>query len=169
MRHNYSEKYKNVEIRQINEEDIEYLRKWRNNPDNTVFLRKIPYITYEMQCDWFRSYLMDEKEMAFAIEETAVIHHVVGSLALYNFNNAQAEIGKILVGEPNAHGLNVCVNALFAAMKIAKEKLALRKIFLHVYQDNVPAVKVYKKAGFVLEDEHISDNGLIEYTMSVKL
>lgn len=169
MRHDYREIYKNIEIRQLNENDIEYLRKWRNNPDNTTFLRKIPYITHEMQRDWFRAYLDDEEEMVFAIVENYTIHHVVGSLALYNFSNAQAEIGKILVGEPNAHGLNVCVNALSAAMKIAREKLSLHKIFLHVYKDNIPAVKVYKRAGFVVVDEHVSDNGMMEYTMSIKL
>lgn len=169
MRHNYREKYKNVEIRQLNENDIEYLRNWRNNPDNTAFLRKIPYISPEMQSKWFQSYLSDETEMAFAIDEIDKIHRVVGSLALYNFSGVQAEVGKILVGEPNAHGLNVCVNALNAVMEITRRELSLQKIFLHVYKDNIPAVKVYKKAGFLIDSEYISDNGMIEYTMSVEL
>lgn len=169
MRHSYIKKYDNVKIRQIEKKDLEFLRIWRNNPDNTKFLRKIPYITDEMQKQWFDSYLEDNAEMAFAIEELNILHQIVGSMALYNIEQSRAEVGKILVGEPKAHGLNVCVNALNAVKELAREKLKLKTLYLHVYQDNIPANIVYERAGFRIDSEHVADNGMIEYTMSIEL
>lgn len=169
MRHNYRKKYKNVVIRQLDNKDLEFLRTWRNNPANTKFLRKIPYITTEMQSKWFALYLEDNTEMVFAIDEVDILHQVVGSMALYNIENTCAEVGKILVGEPKAHGLNVCVNALKALMELARDRLELKALYLHVYKDNIPANIVYRRAGFEIDSEHIASNGMIEYKMSIKL
>ena len=169
MKHNYSGTYENIYIRQLKNDDLESLRIWRNNPDNTHFLRKIPYITQEMQTAWYKNYLNDETELIFSIEEIENIHGLVGSLALYNIENKETEVGKILVGDPNAHGLDVCANSLKAICQIAKAELALNRIYLHVYADNIPAVKAYEKAGFVVDEEHNAENGLKEYTMSILL
>ena len=169
MEHNYQQKYKNVFIRQLKEDDLEFLRSWRNDSNNTKFLRKIPYITSDMQRNWFQTYLADKEEMTFAIEETDLINRIVGSMALYNFSNDEAEFGKILIGESNAHGKSVGVNALKAIKIVAKEYLHLKRLNLHVYTENQAAIKVYQNAGFEIVDKHIADNGLNEYTMTVQL
>lgn len=169
MRHGYRRKYENVEIRQLEVADLEFLRKWRNDPVNTKYLRQIPYITPEIQSKWFYSYLEDKNEMAFAIQEVEKIQQLVGSMSLYNINCGQAEIGKILIGNSNAHGLGVCINALKAVMDIARNDLELKTIYLRVYRDNIPAVKVYERAGFTIEEEHLADNGMLEYTMRIQL
>ncbi len=169
MKHEYKNSYKNVFIRQLNENDLGFLREWRNNLNNSMFLRKIPYITSEMQQKWFQLYLTDQDELIFAIVETEQINHIVGSMALYNFTEDEAEFGKILIGESKAHGMNIGVNALIALEDIAKRELALKKLYLHVYSDNISAIKVYKKAGFEFNNEHEVDNGKLEYTMSILL
>lgn len=169
MRHNYTKKVNNVLIRQLNENDLEYLRNWRNKPDNSRFLRKVPYITTEMQKQWFDSYLNDESEMIFAIEENECIHQVVGSMALYNIKDDEAEFGKILIGEPRAHGRKIGVNAINALKQVAKKELALKSLHLLVYKDNVAAVKTYLETGFIIINEHISPNGSYEYMMKVQL
>lgn len=169
MIHNYNNQCKNVVIRPLGERDLEYLRVWRNDPANTKYLRKIPYITSEMQRKWFDNYLRDETVMIFAIEEVEHIGGVVGSMALYNFEAKQAEFGSLLIGDNNAHGLKVALNALNALKRIAQNDLSLQKIYLHVYKDNLPALKVYKEAGFSITSQHISDNNLTEYIMSIKL
>lgn len=169
MKHKYKLEYNNVQLRQIEEWDLEYLRRWRNNPNNCKYLRKIPYITSQMQNAWFHKYLDDDTEMIFAIDEIQDIHQVVGSLALYNFEETRAEVGKILVGESRAHGLNVCANALYAVMEIAQKNLGLKELYLHVFKENIPANLVYRKVGFVIQEEHTVDNGMIEYTMSIEL
>lgn len=169
MKHKYQQQYKNVLIRQLKEDDLEFLRSWRNDSNNTKFLRPIPYITVEMQRKWFEAYLANTEEMTFAIEEIEDIHCIVGSMALYNFSGVEAEFGKILIGDSHAHGKSVGVNALEALKIIAKEKLHIQKLYLHVFMQNKTAIRVYQKVGFEIEDEHIADNGFREYTMCVQL
>lgn len=169
MKHNYVKQYKNIKIRQLNKEDLEFLRIWRNNPENTRFLKRVPYITSEMQIKWFQNYLNNDSEMTFAIDEVCTLHQIVGSLTLYNFEGTKAEVGKILVGDPCAHGMDVCTNALIAVMKIAKEELLLQRLYLHVYKENIPAMKVYKKVGFEIQCDKIVSNGKSEYTMEIEL
>ena len=166
MKHSYSISYKNVELKPISESELENLRKWRNAPENTKYLRQIPYITSEMQLKWYESYLANNDEMTFAICETEQLGRVVGSLSLYEFSDNSAEFGKILIGDAEAHGRSVGYHATVAALKIAFLSLKLEKIRLHVFADNIPAVKVYQKAGFSTVGECVT-NGMKELSMEI--
>lgn len=167
MEHTYKNTYKNVTIRPLNVNDIEFLRMWRNDESNTLFLRKLPFITTEMQRLWFDKYLSNTDEICFAIDETNVLNRIVGSLSLYDFKERQAEFGKILIGDDEAHGKNIGVNSIIALLYIAFDDLKLDRIILHVYAENRGAVHIYNKVGFTIEETHISDN-MTEYTMAIK-
>ena len=166
MKHSYSISYKNVALKPISDGELELLRTWRNDPANTKYLRQIPYITPEMQKRWYESYLANGDEMTFAIFETKQLGRAVGSLSLYDFCDGEAEFGKILIGDSEAHGRSVGLHATVAALKIAFAYLKLKKLRLHVFSDNIPAVKVYAKAGFEVVDEH-ETNGMKELTMEI--
>ena len=166
MRHNYSSQYKNALIKPLEIEDIEYLRKWRNDRSNTVFLRSVPYITSDAQLSWFKRYLLNEDELYFSINEIYELNRIVGSMALYNFRGNQAEFGKILIGDPSAHGKNLGYNSIKALLEIAFKQIKLFKIILHVYKENVGAVHIYKEIGFSVIDTHVNE-GKIEYTMEM--
>lgn len=158
MNHNYEFSYKNVYIRPLSIQDIELLRNWRNDEKNTKYLRKLPYITEDMQSEWFRTYITNQDEYCFAIEEIEECKKTVGSLSLYNFNDNRAEFGKILVGDSNAHGKNVGYNSIVAVLYIAFNKLNLDEVFLHVFMDNQCAMHVYSKIGFrVVEIKEIDE------------
>lgn len=164
MKHNYIYKYKNVRIRPLEMADIEKMRIWRNNSKNTKYLKKIPYITSEMQVNWYHRVQANPEEIVFAIDEYDGDYRFVGSFSLYNFSNNKAEFGKFLIGDENAHGKNIGCNSIKAASEIAFNQLKLTSLYLHVFTENLPAIKCYQKAGFVVEDEHLND-GQKEYTM----
>lgn len=166
MNHNHQFTFNNVTIRPLSAQDIEHLREWRNDSSNTRFLRKLPYITKEMQETWFASYLGNADEMCFAIDEIKALHRIVGSLALYNFQDDQAEFGKILIGDPEAHGRNIGCHSIAALLHIAFSDLKLNKVILHVYTENHGAVHVYEKVGFQVADTHQAD-GMDEYLMEI--
>ena len=65
MNHDYYQENKNVRIRPLLRKDLESLRKWRNDKSNTTFLRTIPYITKEMQINWYDGYLLKNDELIF--------------------------------------------------------------------------------------------------------
>ena len=165
MNHEYSLCYKNVCLRPISRHDTELLRKWRNDPNNSLYLRQIPYITYKAQMEWYRKYLTNKNELFFGIVENDVLNRLVGSLSLYNISNDSCFFGRILIGDAEAHGRKIGLNATIAALKIAFEIIELEKVFLHVYSDNASAIKIYIEAGFKIVDTHTSDEGKIEYLM----
>lgn len=165
MDHSYSASLDNVDLRPLKKDDIEFLRVWRNNPENTKFLSQIPFITPEMQENWFISYLSNKNEIIFAIVENQKLNRIVGSFSLYNFGKDDVEFGKILIGDPEAHGRNIGFNTLTAMKKIVFNDLNRKTIRLHVFRDNVPAVKIYLKAGFEIIKEYTVKNGLVEYEM----
>ncbi len=165
MRHDYKRKYKNVYLRPLSEQDIESLRSWRNNPDNTLFLRKIPYITKQMQEEWYLRYLNNTDEICLAIEEVDELDRMVGSLTLHDFSDESCMLGHLLIGDKEAHGKKVGVNAVLAASQIAFNEMKLREMSLHVFSQNDAACKVYQQAGFKIVEKHIGLNEKEEYTM----
>lgn len=167
MFHDYIYEYENVHLRPLVEDDIELLRVWRNNPDNTTYLNKIPYITPENQAEWYKNYLKNDDEVCFSILENQELKRLVGSLSLYHFETESCSFGKILIGDKEAHGRKVGLNATIAATKVAFDILNLKRINLCVYLDNFVAVKIYQKAGFVVTKTYKASNGKDEYIMTM--
>ena len=156
MRHNYMAYYDNVQLRPLEKADIENLRIWRNDASKTKYLRKIAEITPEMQEKWFEKYLENADEIIFAIVETKQLKRMVGSVALYNFNDDTAEVGKIQIGDEAAHGMGIGRKSLVMAMYIGFEKLSLKKIVGSVHPDNIAAYRNDMKIGFQVVGSHES-------------
>ena len=167
MDHNYEYSFKNVHLRPLNKYDIEILRGWRNNPENNSYLSKSPQISKEMQEKWFDSYLENQDEMLFAIEEDRDLNRFVGCLGLYQFEGDKCLFGKLLLGDKDVHGRRVGLNATIAATKIAFEFLYVKQVDLFVYPDNKAARVIYQQAGFCVKDIHFDKNGKEELTMTL--
>lgn len=168
MNHSYEIEFENVYLRPLREEDIESLRRWRNNPQNTLYLNKIPYITPEMQKKWFEKYLVNDDEICFAVVENKDLNRLVGSLSLYQFQSDECFFGKILIGDAEAHSRKIGLNATIAATRIAFNQLQKKCVKLFVFADHQIACKVYSKAGFRVIDEHVNNCGRKEFTMSIE-
>lgn len=162
MRHNYYGEHLNVALKPLNEDNLESLRVWRNNTEQTKFLRPIGEITPEMQQNWFRSYLDNPQDIVFGIYETEKLNRLVGSLSLYDIKDGRAEIGKIQVGDSEAHGMGIGRTSLIIAMKIGFEILGLREIYASVHQDNVTARTNDLRIGFRIVGSHPSCVGGME-------
>ncbi len=164
MLHSYGAGYSNVVIRPLEEKDIETIRRWRNDTSQTKFLRDVGHITSQMQLEWYNNYLKDESQVIFAIDEVDELNRMVGSLAVYNINPNEhtAEIGKIQIGDPAAHGKGIGRVSLVMAMKIAIRLMGIEKILGGVSRDNVQAYTNDMRVGFRIVGEHISDNGIVE-------
>ena len=169
MKHDYSARLDDIRIRQLSENDIELLRQWRNNQDYTKFLSNLGYITAEMQRNWYQGYLENEQELVFAIEDIGELNRVVGSLALYDWDRKTktCEIGKIQIGDPEAHGKGIGRKALVMAMKIAFRKLGVKKIVASVHPDNVQAYHNDMKVGFIIIGEKPSVVGGNELLLEI--
>lgn len=166
MKHELYEEYKNIRIRPLCDEDLEFLRIWRNDSNNTKYLTHIPYITRDMQEKWFENSLIEPNEYIFAIDEIHELKKIVGSMSLYNITSKNAEFGKILIGDNAAHGKKIGLNSLKALLNICFNRLNLDFVYLHVYKDNKAAITIYQQAGFTIVDESNTIKGK-EYIMNI--
>ena len=169
MKHDFCIENKNIRLRPLNKSDIESLRNWRNDKTNTTYLSQMPYITKEMQIKWYENYLLREDEIVFAIDETVEFNRLVGSLSLYEIRDEECVFGKILIGDSAVRGHGIGTHATEAAVKFAIEQLGKKRVLLYVYKDNKVAFNLYKNVGFEVADEHMLDNGDIEYTMEYRI
>ncbi len=168
MKHEFRIQNKNIELLPLEHSDIFWLRKWRNNSENTKFLRKIPYITIEDEEIWYESYLKNDNEMIFAIYENQVLNKIVGSLALYDFKQDGCTLGKILIGDCNAHHKRVGLNSVMGAVQIAFNDMKYDWVDLYVYCENIRALTIYRQAGFKIEKSYITGDGLEEVHMILR-
>ena len=159
MIHNYFLKYKNLELRPLDEEHIENLRVWRNDKEQTKYLRQIGHISPEMQKAWFENYKTDKDIISFAIYETEDLNRMVGALSLYDFNDDVVEIGKIQVGDKDAQGKGIGRISFVMLLKLAFEVFKVKKVIATVNVDNAPARKSYFRIGFKIVGQHQIDNG----------
>ena len=148
MKHQLNAKYESIELRPLVFDDIEKLRIWRNDAIATRFLRPIGHVTKEMQEEWFEKYLVDDDIITFSIVETDALNRMIGSVSIYNFRGKRAEIGKIQIGDPEAHGRGIGKKALVMAIKIGFNLLDLEIIDGAVHQENVSAHKNDMSVGF---------------------
>lgn len=154
MNHKLWAEYKNVRLRPLEKDDIESLRIWRNEPKNTEYLTKIPYITQEKQLKWYEEYIQDQDYLVFAIDEIKEYHRMVGSIALYNIRDTSCEYGRFMIGDPEVKGKKVGLNSLLLCIHIAFKELCVQKCVASVHEENAAARKTDERAGFLICGRH---------------
>ena len=161
----------NVRLRPLKQNDIELLRVWRNDNNNSSFLKPISYITPEMQQVWFEKYLEDPDIYTWSIDEISKLNRCVGSVSLYNFKadlftvnaneydlsikkneetskGSACEFGRLMIGDTEARGKKIGFTATILSIDIAFNNLGAELVHLKVDKDNIPAYKIYREAGF---------------------
>lgn len=167
MMHNYSKIKNNILVRPLEVCDIDTLRHWRNDALMCRFLRDVGYISKEQQKLWFQSYLEDTSIISFAIDECKDINAFVGNISLYDLQKESASIGRLLIGNDNAHGRKIGYNAVSAVLEIYFNELGKKQIRLDVHEDNIAAYTIYQHIGFVKEGMHLFEKGGYEYEMQL--
>lgn len=147
MNSNYIVEYKNIRLRPLYEEDIEFLRQLRNDENISRYLTNIGIVSKEQQTLWYEKVKERKDEIVFAIEEIDNFKRCVGSCSLYDIKNDIAEFGKICV-DPKTKGLKIGYNAIYAAMYIGFMKLSLKKIISKTFEENIAAKTVFNNLNF---------------------
>jgi len=154
--------YKNIRLRPLEKDDLEILRKIRNDSFVSMYLTKISFISSEMQREWYKKVLKEPTEIIFTIEEREKLKRCVGSCSLYKIADKDALFGKIAT-DPEARGMKVGTNSIIAALHVGFSILGLEHIDLFVHKQNHVAKKVYSSIGF----EAIGEEDLEQERMSI--
>lgn len=145
-----SEKYPNIQLRSIEERDLENLRVWKNRNSESFFHKE--YITASMQINWYEKYLFENTGCMYLVEEH-VDHdedHPIGCMGYRVLNGDGVDLYNIIRGADSHNG-----QTMASAMRILIGFLSNKWwncITCKVLKSN-PAINWYIHAGFhIVED-----------------
>ena len=142
---------KNVVLRPMRREDAEEIVRWRNAPDVHAQMFAADPPTMEGHMRWFDSLQKRDDKVEFVIVENSS-GRPIGTIGLSNIDrvNHRAEYG-ILIGEADARGKGLAREASQLILKYAFEMLRLHRVYLHVFKENEPAIRLYRGLDFEQE------------------
>lgn len=148
---------KHVLLRRVEPTDYPAILRWQN--DLEVFRR----MDYERP---FSAADIVESETRAAAEGVPFIIEVdgeaIGRIGLNKFHPRDRLCGLYLfLGEPGGRGKGYALDAVMALLGYAFESLNVRMVELWALSDNLSALHVYKKAGFV-EDARLPERSFAE-------
>ena len=157
MKHSYSTSYGRVILCPLSHPDSEKLRLLRNQ--NSAHFFDKHEISAEDQNIWYSNYLNDKYDYMFSIY-TKNPWEWVGTVGIYHVDTTQesAEFGRLLIDKTSTKYSGLGVDATLAACTFAFTTLHLKKLYLNVFENNIPAIKTYQKCGFVVSKEIHSVN-----------
>lgn len=146
MRHEFQADFADIKLIPLSKGDSEKYRLLRNLPEVRNCFGNNAVISAEEQSVWYENYLEKPDEIMLAVYHREVF---LGCNSIYQIDYVHklAEYGRIII-DKQFSGNNYGFKATMAAIKIAKEQLKLKKIYLEVYKDNIPAIISYRRAEF---------------------
>ncbi len=140
-----------VYLRPLDLEDIAALTMWLNDAEVTRHLRVHRPLTRMAEEAYLRKLSESESDVVLGImvRETEQFIGVAG-LHQLDPRNRHAQFG-IFVGEKSAWGKGYGTEATRLMVCHAFDTLNLNRVWLHVYEYNERAVRVYQKVGFQIE------------------
>ena len=138
-----------IKLRELEEQDTANIVRWRNADDVRCNLFTQTLLTEEQHLQYYHSVVKTGccKQYIIVLKETPPVD--IGTVFLKNINMdlEQAEFG-IFIGEPHGRGNKLSYPATYAILQIAFEKIGLRRVYLSVVEDNLPAMTTYRRIGF---------------------
>jgi len=113
---------------------------WRNHPEIRKWMYNKKEISLKEHLNFIETLKKDKHRLYFKVDDLGVIN--------YKINNKNAEIG--LHKNPNKK--NVGKILMEKLINYGFNKLNLSKLILYVYEDNLKAINLYKKFGFIETD-----------------
>lgn len=142
-----------ITLRAVDADDLEMLRVHRNRPDTRCWLGNAREISEEAQREWFRLRPMNPTALhgvqiamcsGVPVGLVRTLPQVVNSQWLYS----QWSVGADVFYEHRGEGFGHRVFAAACSYAIAK---GARTLLLQVFLENEKAMRIYEKAGFVVD------------------
>ena len=138
-----------MQFRPIRRSDIQNYVKWLNNPKANKFIGDGIRVSMKSATQWFDNYSKDRNKKFYIIADRK---KAIGFMGLKNISkrNKNAELF-ICIGDDDYRGKGVGKISMKWLINYGFNKLKLHKINLGVFEENVPAIKLYESLGFKTE------------------
>ncbi|CAK0746715.1 GCN5-related N-acetyltransferase [Gammaproteobacteria bacterium] len=139
-----------VWLRPLTAADIELTRVWRNRDEVRRWFKDSAVITADQQRYWFDAYRKQSDDFVWLVEDAARPGEVVGQASVYaiDWDAKKAEIGRFIAA-PRARGMGNMIAACRAVIHYCFVELDLDMLMLDVFIENVIALHIYRKCGFM--------------------
>ncbi len=137
-----------IKFTSLKEEDIELVRKWRNDPIVYEFMEFRDHITSEMQKEWFEK-IDNDTNMYFVIEYEG---KKIGLINGKNMNWKERSMeGGIFIWDPDYLNTQVPITC---SMIMAELGVIIGgiKTYAHILKDNERAIRYNRMVGFELAE-----------------
>ena len=162
---------KNIRLRALEKEDLDYLYKWENNTSiwhlsNTL----IPFSRYTLK-EYIAAAAQDiyEAKQLRLIIEHRESHKALGTIDLFEFDpyHQRAGIG-ILIAEKSERKKGYASEALETMINYAAKVLSLKQLYCNILENNQESLKLFISKGFIITGTRQSwiksgDNWLTEF------
>jgi diamine N-acetyltransferase len=151
---------KRIQLREIEEKDLEVIVAWRNDPEILRWLFSYLPLSLVKQKKWYDRYVEDDTQQIFIVEMKEGT--AIGTVGLSNIDhrNQRAELGILIDKKWQKKGIGN--ETLLLLIEFAWNEMNLRKIKALVFEENETAIKLYKSCGFEKEGvlkEEVYNNG----------
>ena len=142
-----------IVLREFRPEDISGIRAWATDPEVTRYLssRYMAPQTWEQSEDFLRSVLHgDAGGVNLVIAEKQSLKYLGQcNLLMIDHQSQKATLAIVL---PQEHqGMGFGREAISLLLRFAFDEMNLRRVSLHVIEDNPKAIALYERCGFVHE------------------
>lgn len=140
-----------VWLRPLSRDDGPLIVRWRRQEEVARQLFGQPPTLLEHQ-RWFEAIQQGRGREEYVIVWNIGGRRPVGTIGLSGIDSRhrRAEFG-ILLGEREARGKGVALEASELIVRRAFADLRLERLYLHVFADNLPAIRLYQALGFAEE------------------
>ena len=137
-----------IDLKTIEEEDLEFLRDGINNPDIRTYLTANRPINLSQQKDFFEEVVSSEEPITLAITDESGI---VGIISLEESND-EIQVAKIGIWiAEDYHGKGYGTEAVELITDYGFKELGLHRIYAHAYEGNKASQRIWEKLGFTHE------------------
>lgn len=147
-----------IKLRHLKESDAEYMHEWMQDRDiQKCFRKRMNEMTVEQVKDFcceasnsFQKQICTGESRHWAIVEDDNDEYL-GTISLkeIDLENRNAEYAVVMRKEVQGKGIGLQATNLL--LDIAFNQMKLHKVYLNVLEDNLRAIRMYERAGFVFE------------------
>ena len=141
-----------MKLRSLLEKDNIYMLEWmKDHRINRFFRFNSDDVTIKSVTEFIKSCNKDKNNYHFAIVDDNDIY--LGTISLKNIDNIANTAEYAIALRYDAHGKGVGTFATKEILDYAFHKLNLNRVYLNVLADNINAIRLYERCGFVFEGE----------------
>ena len=153
-----------VQLVPLEETYVEFLTWIRTDWANYDFFFDFHLATREQELTWIARVTHDPSQVNFVILSKGSDSQPAGTISLTSIDvrSRHAEYGRLFVA-PQHRGSGVARRASRLLLDYAFRELNLQKIYLRVFADNEPAIRLYTHLGFEAEGclrSHVYKDGV---------